>query len=392
MSSHALRTRVFETLEQLEHLRTDWENLLNALPGASIFSSLEWLAPWWQAFGNDQRLHVVLFQNSAANLAGIAPLSFAKFRSAGLQWKVVRLMGDGSKDSDNLDLPVLPKYEGDFVKALLQHLEDQSRQWDFCEWNTIPENSPLARILPMHLKGRGWTVVTTFTPCSFVALPETWELYLKQLSAKERGKLGIRTRHLENLYTVQYRRCSQAQDLSRDLETLFDLHQRRWEAIGRPGSFRAPARRRFYRDLAETLLPRNQLEFWLLDLNGRPAAAQFGFRFGNSVYSLQEGFDPTLAKDSVGYVLRGHVLQTLINEGVRKYDFLGGVSDSKTRWNAELGRYINFQFARPRTAGSFYLRGKHGLDRGKSSLRSHASPRVWAFLHAVNVRLRGPRA
>lgn len=392
VSPHALQIRVIETLEELETLRPAWEELLASLPQASIFSSWEWLAPWWRAFGDGQRLHVVSFQNSSARLAGIAPLSFSMLRSAGLQWKIARLMGDGSKDSDNLDLPVLPEYEEDFLHGLLQHLDGHSRQWDFCEWNTVPEDSPLAHRLPMHLKERGWTLVTTFTPCSSISLPDTWDLYLKQLSARERGNVRGLKRRLERLYRVQYRRCSQFQDLERDLESLFELHQLRWKACGQPGSFNSPRRRRFYLDLASLLLSRKQLEFWLLELDEKPVAAQFGFRFRSVVYALQAGFDPAFAKDSVGYVLCAHALQTLIGEGIRKYDFLGGVTDSKTRWGAQLGRYANFQFARPRSAGSLYLQGKYRIKRAKESLRSFMPSRIWAFLHAWNVRVQGPRA
>jgi len=391
MSSHPFRIRVLETLDELEALRPDWDSLLGALPGASIFSSWEWLAPWWRAFGDEQTLRVLSFRNSTSHLAGIAPLSFATRRSAGFQWKIVRLMGDGSKDSDNLDLPVLPEYEEGFMEALLLHLAEHSSQWDFCEWNTVPENSPVARHLPVQLKKRKWPIVTTSTPCSWINLPDSWESYIKQLSAKERGKLGIRTRRLEKLYSVRYRRTSQIEELNRDLESLFHLHQLRWEADGRPGSFCSPQRRQFYRDLAGLLLQRNQLQLWFLEIEAKPVAAQFGFRFGSTVYSLQEGFDPAMAKDSVGYVLRAHVLRTLISEGVSKYDFLGGVNDSKTRWGAQVGQYINFQFARPRTAASLYLQGKYKLKKSKESLRTHVSPHAWSFLHQLNTRLGGPR-
>ncbi|MFZ3258629.1 MAG: GNAT family N-acetyltransferase [Candidatus Acidiferrales bacterium] len=376
-------------MEDLETLRPDWERLLMAFPGASIFSSWEWLASWWRAFGEGQSLHVLTFQNSGSRLAGMAPLSLATYRSLGIRWRVVRLMGDGSKDSDNLDLPVLPGYEEEFVGSLLGHLQKHS-QWDFCEWNTMPDNSPLAIVLPTLLKNRGWPLITTFTPCSSISLPDNWDAYVKQLSVNQRGNLR-KMRRLEKLYEVQYRRCSGKQDLQRDLPHLFELHQLRWKAEGQSGSFRSTARRRFYYELANLLLSRNQLEFWLLELNGRPVAAQFGFRFGHTVYLLQEGFDPNLAKDSIGYVLRAHVLRTLIAEGIRTYDFLGGVSDSKARWGAHVHRYVNLQFARPQTAGSFYIRARYGLKEGKESLRSSLSPRLWAFLHAVNVRVRGGR-
>jgi CelD/BcsL family acetyltransferase involved in cellulose biosynthesis len=391
MSSHSLRIAVIETLKDLEALRPEWEALLGNLPNASIFSSWEWLVPWWRAFGYGQRLHVLAFRNSASQLVAAAPLSFGTFRSAGFEWKIARLMGDGSKDSDNLDLPALPEYEEDFMESLLCHLVENSQQWDICEWNTVPENSLLVRRLPMELKKRRWPFVTTCTACSSIPLPDTWEAYTKQLSAKERGKFGVRTRRLEKVYKVQYRRCSQIQELDRDLESLFRLHQLRWEADGGPGTFCSPARRGFYRDLAALLLPRNQLQLWFLELDSRPVAAQFAFRLGHTVYSLQEGFDPDLAKDSVGYVLRAHVLRTLITEGVRTYDFLGGVNESKTRWGAQVGRYTHFQFTRPLTAASFYVRGRYELKHGKKSLRSHISPRMWSLLRDLNIRWRGPR-
>ena len=388
VSRHDLQIRVLQTLAELEVLRADWETLLATLPNASIFSSWEWLAPWWRAFGDSQNLHVLSLQNSASGLAGIAPLSFTTTRSAGFKWKVVRLMGDGSQDSDNLDLPVLPEYEEEFFELVLGHLEKHSNQWDFCEWNTVPESSSLSRYLPTCLKRRNWLLITTRTPCSSVILPGTWELYLKQLSAKERKKFGNLTRRLENIYPVRYRRVSRIQDLDCDLESLFDLHKRRWETIGRSGSFNSPARRRFYRDLAETLLLRNQLEFWLLDLNGRPAAAQFGFRFGTTVYALQEGFDPDFAKDSVGYVLRAHVMRALISEGVRKYDFLGGVSDSKNRWGAEVGSYLNFRFCRPHSLGGTYVRARRDVEFAKERLRHRLPPQIWQILHNLKMKLR----
>ena len=170
--------------------------------------------------------------------------------------------------------------------------------------------------------------------------------------------------------------------------TLFDLHQQRWESIGRPGSFRSPARRSFYRGLAEILLARDELEFWLLDLNGKPVAAQFGFRFGTAVYSLQEGFDPAFAKDSVGYVLRAHVLQRLIAGGVRTYDFLGGASDSKTRWGAAIGRYVNFRFSRPRSLGAAFVHVRREAEGVKEWVRARAHRRIWEMLHNMKMKFR----
>src|SRR5262249_10330467 len=141
----------------------------------------------------------------------------------------------------------------------------------------------------------------------------------------------------------------------RCLGTLFELHQARWEQAGEKGSFASVARRRFYEQLSRRLLARGWLEMWVLELNGATTAVQFAFRYKNTVYQLQEGYDPQRASDRAGFVLRGEVLKRLISEGVTIYDFLGGELSYKARWAAQAGHYRDLHFARPLSLGAVYL-------------------------------------
>ena len=84
-------------------------------------------------------------------------------------------------------------------------------------------------------------------------------------------------------------------------------------------------------------MERDWLEFWVLELNDIPVAAQSAFRYRDTCYSLQEGFDPSYDAESVGFVLRTRTMQRLIDLGVRRYNFLGGVNESKLRWGAVAG-------------------------------------------------------
>jgi CelD/BcsL family acetyltransferase involved in cellulose biosynthesis len=108
--------------------------------------------------------------------------------------------------------------------------------------------------------------------------------------------------------------------------------------------------------MARAFVARGWLEFWLLKLDGDPVAAQFAFRYRDTVFSLQEGFDPAYSTDSVGYALRAHAIRQFISEGVRRYDFLGGQSPIKQRWGARPGVYLSIRFARPSSRGNAYLR------------------------------------
>lgn len=346
---------VYPSLESAEALRREWDGLLEEYPGTTPFCTWEWLASWWRAYAKDDQLLVLAVRDASSALIGLAPLALSTRRVCGVRLRELRLMGDGSHDSDNLDLPVRPGREAEFSQALLDWIGQHAREWDVCRLCTLPVNSPMAGRLPGDLQARGWRAHTSGSPQSVLDLPASWDAYLKGLSKNERGKVGVRMRRVERRYQVRFRKCEDASELEPALETLFNLHTLHWQRRGKPGSFRSPARRRLYQEVAPLLLARGRLEFWLLVLDGSAVAAQFAMRHGNTVYALQEGFDPEYSADSVGYVLRSHVLKALIERGVRSYDFLGGAAESKTRWGARVGQYLDIVFARRRSAGSLVL-------------------------------------
>jgi len=382
-SDQNLTIVVHDSLESLALLQPEWEALLGEYPPASIFSTYEWLVPWWRAFGNRDRLLVLAFRSSSSALVGLAPLAVTIHRGFPSSLRVLRLMGDGSHDSDNLDIPVRPGYEAAVSRRFLDWMRQNARLWDVCELNTLPANSLIGARLTDDLAKSGWRCLTSTRPQSVVELAENWESYLKGISSKERGKIGLRTRRLEKKYEVRIRPWAEENEIDSLLQALFELHAKHWQLRGLPGTLHSPARRQFYGELARLLLARGRLKFWVLELNGKVVAAQFGLRYGTTVFSLQEGFDPEYAADSVGYVLRSQVLKHVIEDGVRRYDFLGGTDESKMRWGAELKNYLNLHFARPGSRGHIYLTLKSQSGRTKAWLRTHLPAAVWKGLKST---------
>jgi CelD/BcsL family acetyltransferase involved in cellulose biosynthesis len=320
---------------------------------------------------------------------GLAPLQISRRRVAPLvKMRVIGLWGDGSGDSDNLDFPVREGCEEPVATALLEFLKKESKEWDFCEFNTMPAESPVASCLGKMLGERRWRSYCDQRGSSAILLPETWEAYLGQLSSKERRKIAYYQNRLKKKYRVRFYRCEAGTEISSCLEALFTLHGKRWQLLEQSGSFEPAVRRQFYHDLASLLSPKGELEFWLLELDAQTVAAQFGFRHGRTVFQLQEGFDPGYSADSVGYVLRALVIEQLILRGVRCYDFLAGEDGSKLRWKAQPGHYAGLQFAPPLTRGSVYLLLIHSANKTKEWLRTRLSSAAWQALHSINVQLR----
>ncbi|HEX6824586.1 MAG TPA: GNAT family N-acetyltransferase [Candidatus Sulfotelmatobacter sp.] len=384
MTTGKVSTQTYNSLEQLEQLRSQWEGLLAHYPLATTFSTPEWLLSWWRSFGQHQELLAIgAFVDSS--LVGFAGLSLTSASAGAIPLRILRLMSDGSQDSDNLDLPVRSGFESDFAEALVGILEAQKQRWDVGYFNLMPAQSPGVAALRQVLERKGWLTFGTNSPASAIALPETWEQYLKQLSSNERAKVGPRSRRLEKKYSVRIRKCEDPQELDALLQVLYELHRKSWQARGLPGTLHVPSRRRFYGELARSLLQKNLLEFWVLELNGKVVAAQFGFRHGTAVFCLQEGFDAEYASDSVGFVLRSQVIRNLISQGIRRYDFLGGTDEFKKRWGAERDDYFNLSFARPRSKGAAYLRSLDHSRRAKSWLRENLPAGAWSVLHKINL-------
>jgi CelD/BcsL family acetyltransferase involved in cellulose biosynthesis len=141
--------------------------------------------------------------------------------------------------------------------------------------------------------------------------------------------------------------------------------------------------------LSRLLLDRGWLELWALELDGEIAAVQFGFRYRDTVFQLQEGYDHNRASDRPGYVLRGEVLRQLISEKVRTYDFLGGEDPHKSRWGAQQSHYREIHFALSFGIGGMRLQFADKAGRSKEWLRRRLPGPAWRLLHNLRTAIRG---
>lgn len=373
--------------DEVELLRSEWNAILEHNRKLTIFSSPEWLSSWWGAYGNGKQLHTLVFRDGKGALVGLVPLYLQPLRVGILpSLQELRVVGDGSTDSDNLDFVVAPGHEQGVAQSLFRYLA-ADRRWDIFQLNCMASDSLAANFFLEEIKAAHWKFDVSTISWSAVELPETWEAYLKQLSPKERGKVGNRLRRLQSRFPTKFYKCSNASELPACLDHLFRLHQKRWESRGEPGSFSSTERRRFYADMAQQFLSRGWLELWLFELNEAAVAAQYAFRYGQTVYSLQEGFDPDYSSDSVGYVLRSYALREFIESGVRRYEFLAGENESKLRWGGITGNYLNIHLARPLTRGSLYLSFAQFTKNTKAWLRRVLPPSFVELLVSVRRKL-----
>jgi CelD/BcsL family acetyltransferase involved in cellulose biosynthesis len=158
-----------------------------------------------------------------------------------------------------------------------------------------------------------------------------WDAYLATRSANFRQQLRRRERALARDHDLRYRLTESPEELAADLEELFSLHARRWARSPVPSAFSGSALE-FHRELAAVALERGWLRLWTMELDGRPAAAWYGFRFGGVESYYQAGRDPDREHGSIGLVLLAHSVRAALEDGMREYRFLRGGEDFKRRF------------------------------------------------------------
>jgi CelD/BcsL family acetyltransferase involved in cellulose biosynthesis len=313
--------------EGFVQLEAEWRTLADECRTATIFQSYEWNAAWWRHFGNGvgKRLHLLTFR-AEGRLVGLAPLMTSFWYGTPLR----RLSFVGSGDSDYLDILAAPGCEQRVAEAFYSELR-RSGGWQIADFQQIREGGLLSNYNPAtdagfnHFEAAG-------EACPFVALPADWDTLTRQFGKKTRANIGYYDRALHKVYEVEAGCVTNPQDLDAAMTRLFELHQRRWNQRWLPGVFGSKRMQQFHLDAARALLESDCLRLFYLRLDGVTQACLYCFAFGDRLYYYQGGFEPTLAKMSLGTVLTARALQTAIGEGRGVFDLLRGDEPYKAKW------------------------------------------------------------
>jgi CelD/BcsL family acetyltransferase involved in cellulose biosynthesis len=99
-------------------------------------------------------------------------------------------------------------------------------------------------------------------------------------------------------------------------------------------------------DFAAAALERGWLRLWLLEVDGEPIAAWYGWRLGGRYAYYNSGFDPERSQLRPGLVLLAGVIRAALEEGAEEFDFLLGDESYKFRFAEDSRTVHNVTVAR----------------------------------------------
>jgi CelD/BcsL family acetyltransferase involved in cellulose biosynthesis len=339
-----------ERVESFQELSDEWRHLCEAANGG-IFSTWEWSAAWWRAFGEGHELALHAVRDAEGGLVAILPLCLQ--RRAGL--RIVRLVGHGPGDELG---PVHRVGTRATVATALRRALD-GLQWDVAALEQLPGSVGW----PALLDERVWRHEAN----PVLRLRGGWDAFLAGRSANFRQQLRRRERAVAN--AGGRFRTADANTLERDIDSLFRLHRARWD--GHASDF---ADLQFHRDVARRALAAGWLRLWLVEVHGRTVAAWHGFQVGSVATYYQAGRDPTLEREGVGTVLLAHTIREAFAEGATEYRFGRGAEPFKYRFTPDDPGLETVVLTRGRR-GTLALAGARGTRRLRDAWRAGTTRR-----------------
>ena len=294
----------------LDQLAGEWTAL--AAAGGNPFGSHEWASCWWRHHGGDRRPLVTAAYSADGRLVAVLPLYLWATRPL----RVLRFIGHGAGDQLG---PVHAPGDREAAAALARQAL-ATLGWDVFVGEQLPARALWSDLLGSRVIRREGSPV-------LAAPAGGWPAYLAGRSANFRQQLGRRERNLARRHQVGLRLVQDPGQLPGAMDTLFALHRLRW---GEDSGFLP--REPFHREFAAVALARGWLRLWLLELDGRPAAAWYGLRFGGVEHYYQSGRDPAFDSLSAAFVLLAHTIRSAFDDGVSEYRFWRGQDPYKYRF------------------------------------------------------------
>jgi CelD/BcsL family acetyltransferase involved in cellulose biosynthesis len=323
-SGAALRVRVIDSEAGLASLADEWERLQKDAGATSVFQSFDWMSLWWKHYGAGRPLRVLAVRDGDS-LVGVLPLWIHTVQMLKLPVRLLRMVGTGGDTfPDDLGAVIAAGREAEVARALADEVL-RLPGWDVLLLTDLDPRGAFTdaieratRTARMHtLSGRAERI-------AFLELPSSWDAWLASLHRDKRYRIkNIRKKLLAAHPDARFFVWNDPATLDAGMDRLVHLHRKRW-AEGHSYSFASAEYNGFHRALMKACLGRDRLRLYCLEAGGQVIAMFYFYKFRDSVFLMQSGFDPDFSDVKPGQVLLGHIVEHAIGEGNRVLDFLRG--------------------------------------------------------------------
>ncbi|QDU59057.1 GNAT family N-acetyltransferase [Aeoliella mucimassa] len=328
---------VFEIndIDTLQAYRADWDRLFAETPDAHFFQTLDWLTLYWQHFGRDQQLRVLIVTVDQ-QVIGIVPLCVRT------QWHKlgpIRTLGYPLEGWGNSFGP-LAAHPALTMALAMNHLATTPRNWDRLQLDWVDDSPAHLAATDRCLKLAGLPAqAETHQSRAIIEFPDGWQTYLASRSTKTRQELRRLARRADNQPNVEYVRYRPESVANHGGDPRWDLYdqceqvsRQSWQCGSTNGNTLCHARyREFYRAAHAAAARLGMLDLNLLLVDNQPVAFNYNYHCDGRIIGLRMGYDAAQSLNGAGLTLLALSLRDSCHRGDQSLDMGFGNQDFKQR-------------------------------------------------------------
>ena len=359
----------------LDGLAPAWAELLERSSDNQAMLSPTWLLPWWRIYSAGRKLRIAVLRDGD-RLVGLAPLlarrcwirhclPFRRLEALGADVD----QGDGV-GSEYLGVIAERGSEAAVADAVVAGITSgQFGAWDEVVLPAMAGDGPMPDLLTTAFRRAGYHAECVPAGAALhIPLPESWDAYLKSLSANARYFVRRCLRDFEKWAggPPHIERVTNAAELAEGKRVLTAQHGERWAHTGQAGAFQSPRFTAFHDAVLPELQRQNALQLGWLTAHGEPVAALYNIVWNRRVLVYQSGRKPDTPRDvRPGIVLHALAIRAAIEAGYQEYDFLGGEAQYKAQLSLARRPLVQVRAVRPSLveAGRRLVEGAIALSR-----------------------------
>lgn len=312
-------------------LAAEWKGFLASLPEPTAFQDFPFLRTWWEYFGEDRSLFIVVARRGT-EICGIAPLQLTQRRRGGFAFPTLEFLGM----PDELDRPQFLVAEGDTetLRALLEHIAARRSEFSMMQLDELPAASwQLAEISQWAANNGLWMRSEPLHPVPYLTKEsQDWHGFLEQRSKHFRKRLRASQRKAERRHALRYEIANSGVEAKAMVDAFIEIESRSWKQESGVDVGSQSRYRNFYQDLLGGQHRDIEGHAIVQYVDNLPSAATLGFSTARCYYSLQIAHDLQFSSLSPGTLLEAYELEWFFQQDLDRYEFLGGAGFNKRRW------------------------------------------------------------
>jgi CelD/BcsL family acetyltransferase involved in cellulose biosynthesis len=325
----SVTTEIVTDYDSFVGLAPEWNDAVRRAGVPHPFLLHEWFRTWWDCFGANRQLHIVVVRDGAG-IAAIAPLMSEQVHMYGLPARKLDWLHNDHTPRADCIVTGSPSTAYD---AIWNALRRTPGSWDLLQLSRLPEDSPTLAAF-MSRAGRDGCQTGTWRGdvSPYLTLSGTWDSYHASLSAKFRSNLRNRLSRLRAFGEPRLEVLETAAEIADAREDAVRLESSGWKDDSRTSIASDPAVHRFYTLLADRAAEHGWLRLMFLTVGDRRIATSYGSQFAGRLFLFKTGYDPAYAACSPFKLLTYFATARAYAEGLRELDFLGDAEPWKLEW------------------------------------------------------------